>query len=214
MSSTIINIGGAAEPFYMLGLDGDILFALEQEGIRIKGYIAKRPSSVSMNYIGDDFEALSVIGRSSNLINSIDQPTTRKSLAKLYEDHNFLAFVSSNANISRSATYGKATIVQQETFISDMVKIGDFVKINVGVHIHHDCTIDSYVTIAPNAALMGGVRVHSMSYIGAGAQIRQNVKIGKNCMIGMGSIVVEDIPDNSIAYGVPCKVIKEQTVNY
>lgn len=37
--------------------------------------------------------------------------------------------------------------------------------------------------------------------------ILPNVRIGSNVIIGAGSIVAKDIPDNSIAAGIPCKVI-------
>ena len=40
-----------------------------------------------------------------------------------------------------------------------------------------------------------------------GASIRDGIKIGRNCIIGGGAFVCEDIPDNSVAYGVPAKVV-------
>lgn len=35
-----------------------------------------------------------------------------------------------------------------------------------------------------------------------------NVKVGKHCVIGANSVVTKDIPDYSVAAGIPCKVIK------
>lgn len=46
-------------------------------------------------------------------------------------------------------------------------------------------------------------------WIGAGVSILPGVKIGNNCVIGAGSVVNKDIPDNSLAVGNPCKVIKQ-----
>lgn len=43
-------------------------------------------------------------------------------------------------------------------------------------------------------------------WIGANVTILNGVTIGEGCIIGAGSVVTRDIPDNSIAYGVPCKV--------
>ena len=37
-------------------------------------------------------------------------------------------------------------------------------------------------------------------------------KIGKNSIIGAGSVVTKDIPDNVIAYGNPCKIIRKNEV--
>ena len=45
-------------------------------------------------------------------------------------------------------------------------------------------------------------------WIGAGAQIMPGVSIGNNVVIGSGSVVTKDIPDNSIAVGNPCRVIR------
>ena len=43
--------------------------------------------------------------------------------------------------------------------------------------------------------------------VGTHTLILPNVRIGNNVIIGAGSVVVKDIPDNSIAAGVPCRVI-------
>lgn len=48
-------------------------------------------------------------------------------------------------------------------------------------------------------------------WIGAGAQVMPGVTIGSNVVIGGGSVVVKDIPDNSVAVGNPCKVIRKIT---
>ena len=48
-------------------------------------------------------------------------------------------------------------------------------------------------------------------WIGAGVQVMPGVTIGSNVVIGGGSIVVKDIPDNSVAVGNPCRVIRTIT---
>ena len=48
-------------------------------------------------------------------------------------------------------------------------------------------------------------------WIGAGVQVMPGVTIGSNVVIGGGSVVVRDIPDNSVAVGNPCKVIRSIT---
>lgn len=45
-------------------------------------------------------------------------------------------------------------------------------------------------------------------WIGAGVSVLPGVSIGDNCVIGAGSVVVKDIPSNSMAVGNPCKVVK------
>ena len=55
------------------------------------------------------------------------------------------------------------------------------------------------------------IRIGDHVWIGAGAVILPGVTIGSNTVIGAGSIVTKDIPENVIAAGNPCKVIREIT---
>lgn len=55
------------------------------------------------------------------------------------------------------------------------------------------------------------IRVGDNVWIGAGVQVMPGVTIGNNVVIGGGSVVVKDIPDNSVAVGYPCKVIRQIT---
>ncbi len=48
-------------------------------------------------------------------------------------------------------------------------------------------------------------------WIGAGVQVMPGVTIGSNVVIGGGSVVVKDVPDNSVAVGNPCRVIRSIT---
>ena len=57
--------------------------------------------------------------------------------------------------------------------------------------------------------LTAPVVVGNNVWIGGGAIIMPGVKIGDNVVIGAGSVVTKDIPSNKIAYGNPCKVIKD-----
>jgi serine O-acetyltransferase len=47
----------------------------------------------------------------------------------------------------------------------------------------------------------------------AGAKIIGNVRIGKNSVIGANAVVIKDVPPDSVAVGVPAKVIKKQVSN-
>ena len=53
------------------------------------------------------------------------------------------------------------------------------------------------------------VYVGENTWIGAGVIIVPGVRIGKNTVIGGGSVVTKDIPDNVVAVGNPCRVLRE-----
>lgn len=53
------------------------------------------------------------------------------------------------------------------------------------------------------------ITVGNNVWIGAGVRVMPGVTIGDNVVIGAGSVVTKDIPSNKIAYGNPCKVVKD-----
>ena len=55
------------------------------------------------------------------------------------------------------------------------------------------------------------VTIGNDCWFGAGVTVCPGVTIGNGCVIGAGSVVTKDIPDNSLAYGVPCRVAKTIT---
>ena len=55
------------------------------------------------------------------------------------------------------------------------------------------------------------VTIGSDCWIGGNVVICPGVTIGRGCVIGAGSVVTKDIPDNVIAAGNPCRVIREIT---
>lgn len=54
----------------------------------------------------------------------------------------------------------------------------------------------------------GPVRIGAESWLGFGVKVMSGVSIGRHCVIGAGSVVTADIPDYSVAAGVPARVIK------
>lgn len=85
----------------------------------------------------------------------------------------------------------------------------------LGVVIHKKCVIGKRCHISQNVTIGGtggfpDVPVLSDNVeIGAGANIIGPVHIGNNVIIGAGAVVITDIPDNSVAVGVPAKVVKK-----
>jgi serine acetyltransferase len=79
------------------------------------------------------------------------------------------------------------------------------VTINEAVQIGSHCSIYSVSTIDDNK---GSVVLGKNSRIGTHSSIMPGVTIGRNSIIGAHSMVVHDIPPNSLAVGVPAKVIK------
>lgn len=86
--------------------------------------------------------------------------------------------------------------------------IGEGTKIDNLVHVAHNVKIGKYCAVIANSMLAGSSVIGDYSWIAPSVSVLNGIKIGINCVIGMGSVVMHDIPDNSVAYGVPARVVK------
>jgi acetyltransferase-like isoleucine patch superfamily enzyme len=90
-----------------------------------------------------------------------------------------------------------------------LITIGDNVHITKGVtFITHDGGTLILRKDVPDLELTAPILVGNDVYIGVNAIILAGVTIGNRCIIGAGAVVTRSIPDNSVAVGVPARVVK------
>jgi len=140
-----------------------------------------------------------------NVIVAIGNNETRSEKIKLLQKNHFnlITLIHPTAVISQYATIAKGTVVFANAVINAFARVGSGCIINTAAIVEHDCIIDNFTHICPNTALAGGVTVGSKSWIGIGSQVKQLVTIGDNCLVGAGSTVLKNIPDNVTAFGSP-----------
>jgi len=91
---------------------------------------------------------------------------------------------------------------------------GDRLDQNFSNYLNYNANPDFYsdfVEISPSVTILGGCIIDSYSQIGVNTTILPDIKIEKNVIIGAGSVVTTDIPDNCVAIGIPARIIKELT---
>ena len=123
------------------------------------------------------------------------------------------AIISDLASISDESQIGKAPMFAQFSLVSPNVTIGDFVHLNYFSSVSHDSSIGNFVTIGPGARINGHVLVEAHVYVGAQATILPGTKnkkriIGKGATIGMGAVVIEDVPPFVTVVGNPARILK------
>lgn len=120
----------------------------------------------------------------------------------------FINIIHNSSRISSTTTIGKGCLINSLVSIAAHSKLGNFVSVNRNSSIGHHTVIKDFVTINPGVNIAGFVTIGEKSLIGMGANIIDGIKVGNNSIIGAGSVVTKDIPDNVIAYGNPCKIIR------
>ena len=81
----------------------------------------------------------------------------------------------------------------------------DYVKINNLCHIAHNCRIGWGTIIGACADLCGSVTIGRNCWIAPNCAIRQKIEIGDAAIVGMGAVVVKDVPAGVMVYGNPAK---------
>jgi len=127
------------------------------------------------------------------------------------------------SNIDKDVVIGDNVVIKDRVRIDPRVKIGNNVFIRGSIVICTDMVIEDYVefghgVICTNHKLLSKYRpwlgdptmppyVSRGARLGASVTLFPGVKLGKNCIIGMGCTVLKDVPDNVVMAGHPLRQI-------
>lgn len=156
--------------------------------------------------------------RKFQLYNLIDSRNTKLLREKAYD---LLGGAGENLTIVQPfyCDYGKNIYTGDNFFANYGCTILDVGKVTIGNNVFLAPHVSIYTAGHPIDATMRNsgyeygiaVSIGNDCWIGGNTVIVPGVHIGNNCVIGAGSVVTKDIPDNSIACGNPCRVIREIT---
>lgn len=128
-----------------------------------------------------------------------------------------------NVLIRENNTIGNNVVIWHGATLNPENKIGNDSRIHTGCFLEM-VTLGERVFLGPNVTFTDdphpvipidfrqcwkGAIVENGAVIGGHATILPHIKIGKNSLVGAGSVVVEDIPKNKVVVGNPAKIIKD-----
>lgn len=139
----------------------------------------------------------------------------RKRIAGLCKSQEvgYWSIVASNAVIMDEVSIGEGALISPFVTMTSNIKVGRHFHANLYSYIEHDCVIGDFVTFAPGVKCNGNVHIEDHVYIGAGATIRQGtpdkpMRIGAGAVIGMGAVVIDDVPSGATVVGNPARFLK------
>lgn len=141
--------------------------------------------------------------------------------------------IYAGAKIGNRLETGQGVSIREDNLIGDDVSIGTNASIEFGnrigdrTRIHSGCFLElvelgNDVFVGPNVVFtddphpmgcprykdcLGGAKVADFARIGANSTILPGIRIGRNALVGAGSVVVEDVPENAVVAGNPARVI-------
>ncbi len=109
---------------------------------------------------------------------------------------------------SKYSRIGWGTVVCAGAIVQPGAIIGDDVIINTGSTVDHDCLLFHHTCVNPQATLTGEVKVGYLATIHSNATVAPRKCIGDNAVVGAASLVLNDVPPDTVYVGVPARFLK------
>lgn len=133
-----------------------------------------------------------------------------KEIKSIAPNFTFVKTIHPNAQIARDVQIGNGTVIMAGAIVNTNSIIKNHCILNTNSSLDHDCFMDDFSSLAPNTAIGGNVKIGQFSAVSLGANVIHGITIKEHTVIGAGSVVLEDVPEFSIAYGIPAKIIRKR----
>ncbi|HYI39535.1 MAG TPA: acetyltransferase [Allosphingosinicella sp.] len=193
--------------FYGAGGMGREMVQAARMDPRRKAFLADSPAP---SYPGVEAMAFDDLAPDDEICVSVGDPALRRRLAERCAGARFASVLAPTAIVDPTAELGEGASICDFVMVASLVRIGRHFQANCYSHVSHDCVIGDFVTFSPRVTCLGTVRVGDGVFLGAGAVIRNGaaepLTIGEGAVIGMGSVVVADVPAGAKVFGNPAEI--------
>lgn len=183
----------------------------------------------SVKEIGSDFYGFPVIGRQDDLRhlshlhqfqagivclgdNYLRERVVEEILSQ-EKDFVFINAISKFSYISDSAIIGVGNVIMPGVVINSEANIKNHCIINTNSSLEHNSVMDDFSSLSPGVTTGGYIKLGKYSAITLGVTVLDRVTIGKNVVVGSGSLVTKDLDSHGLYYGSPAKRVRERKPN-
>lgn len=174
-----------------------------------------------IGFLDDNLNALdefpcrySIIGKISNhepissasYAMGIANPSVKKKIGMelLRKGAKFASIIHPSTRNYSEFELGIGLVTYPNSKIATGCRIGNFVTIQSSI-IGHDVQIEDYVTVSSSCGITGGVKLHEGCFIADHACIAVGLEIGENAYVGIGSVVIRNVEENTKVFGNPAR---------
>ena len=182
----------------------------------------------SLADIGTEMFGYTVIGRQEEIIELKDKyeiigglitigdnwsrSIVYNAIIKQMPTFEFVNAIHPSVIIGKNVELGFGVVMMAGVIVNPLAKIGNFTFFATGCQVEHDCIIEDYASVSAGSVMGGYVTIGKFSAITLGVTILDRLTIGENSVIGSGSLVLKDIPDNVLAHGNPISRVRARLV--
>ncbi|MET0611326.1 MAG: acetyltransferase [Pseudomonas caspiana] len=144
-----------------------------------------------------------------HLVCAIANPADKRKVVEklLAKGSVFFSLVHPSAVIGENVKIGQGTVICPFALLSVDLTVGAFVTINVSCTIGHDAFIGDFSTLSGQCDVTGGVILEEEVFMGTHASVLPKVRVGRQAVIGAGSVAIRNVAEGTTVFGVPAKRI-------
>ncbi len=214
------------QPVSILGYSGSILAIyfdmLLAHGFRGRVSIVKNDDRTDQESFdcGVDYQIYQIEqfipGEEDRYLICSNKAATRIFLYNLFREkfpqveENLMTLQHSFSYFAAGAVAAPGVVMEASTCVAPFAELGKGVFISRSSSIGHHTIIGDWTAVNPGVTIAGRCHIGEQVTIGPGTTVFSNSVIGDHTVIGGGSVVKGEIPPGVMAWGNPCKVIREQ----
>lgn len=159
------------------------------------GVVSQRfPKAAWVSAVGDNYQRLRIMREIQSAC-----PAAR-----------FPAILHPSAVVAADVTIEEGAVVMPGAVVMAGSRLGAGSLLNTRASLDHESTLAEGASLAPGVVTGGRVCIGRRTFVGLGAMVKHGVRIGEDCIVGAGALVLNDLPDRVVAYGSPARVMRSR----
>ena len=216
--------GGGKSVIIGAGTYGEVYLSYLQEcGIEVVAFMDS-----NHNLYGTEINGVPVVGseellrkeewkrKIDNVYCFLGKNTIRRKILSTFRDLGYKTpcFIHPSVKIANNVEIAQAVYILPSCTIMPFVNIEDYCMISMGAKVAHHSHLKQGCFLSTGVNFGANIIADQDTYIGIGATIMTGVKrLGNDCLVGAGSVVIRDVDDNAVVAGVPAKIIKYKGID-